>query len=328
MKPQPSNALPGATRRRGRRAALWLAAFVVAGLAPFGLPAQESAATPGAQTTTGWVCGMVVDETFAFVAEAELALTPGVDPGGAEPEPVARATTDAHGSFCLRDLPPGFYQLRAAKAPWPPQPERRVEVRAGLVNRLTAIELELEPGEPRVSFAESFDGMPPGQARALMERLIIQNTTASIQELARRLLPKRGVRIDVGRLAGRLKVSPLVEELLRQLEEGYLPPLKTARYVYVVGELADPRTHDATVQGLLRKLGDGRRLPPAPFLSPGRTPYVGDIAIQALARLTGKDFGWKYGQSPLRNQAAIRRARTWWRSEVESRERFKGRGRR
>ena len=299
-------------------AALWLFA---GGATP--LAAQGQAPPPAEEKkNTGWVCGGVVDESFSLVAEADLALIPAVEAGAPEPAPAARGTTDAHGSFCFQDLPPGFYQLRVAKAPWPIQPLRPVEIRAGLLNRLTPIELELEPGEPRVSYQESLDGMPPAQARAMMERLLLQGDSTSIKELARRLLPKRGVRIDLGPLVLHLDTKPLMDELMRELDTEYLPPLKTARYVYVVGELIDARTRDAAAQLLLRKLRDGRRLPAGPSApAESGTASVSDVAIYAFVRLSGKDFGWKYGQSPLQNQRPIEGARTWWDNEVARRKR-------
>lgn len=274
-------------------------------------PQEENAAT-------GWVCGVVLDEGVSFVAVAELTLQLPSGPGASEP--VARVASDERGSFCLQDLAPGFYELRVAREPWPPQSSRQVEVRAGLVNRLTPIELEREPGEPRVSFAESFDGLPAVQGRGLMEQLLRKGDSASLQELTRRLMPKRGVQIDVNRLALGLEIMPLLGELLRQLERGYLPPMKTARVVYLVGELSDPRTRDVVVPALLRKLRDARTVPANPAESfPGAegTLYVSDYAINALARLAGKDFNWKYGKSPLENQRAINNAAEWWRLEVE-----------
>ncbi|MFQ5724731.1 MAG: carboxypeptidase-like regulatory domain-containing protein [Terriglobia bacterium] len=291
----------------------WLGALLVAALS---LGAQEPPAQPQA---TGWICGGVVDETFSFVANARIAVYPQENPEAEEP--VAESPTDAHGAFCLRDLPPGFYQLRVEKDPWPPQASRTVEVRAGLLNRLNLIELELEPGEPRVSHGESFDGMSPGEARGVLEHLLAQGDTISIREIARRLLPKRGPRIDIGRIVVGLDVKPLLEELVRQVESGYLPPLKTARYVYLIGELADPRTQDAVTQLLLRKLRDARPLPPSPYgADPGRVEYVSDYAIQALARLAGKDFGWQYGKPPVQNQRAIQSAQMWWQRELEKRQ--------
>jgi hypothetical protein len=274
---------------------------------------------PAPGMSTGWVCGLVVDETLSFVAEAELTvtlLTNGDQPAAA---PWARVTADPHGAFCFQDLPPGFYHLRVAKLPWPPQPPRTVEVRAGLMNRLDPIELELEPGEPRVSYPDSIEGVTPGQARGLMERLLKQGDTASIQDLARRLLPKRGPRLDVNSLVMGLDTKPLQEELMRQLETGYLPPLKTARYIYLVGQLADSRTRPAAIQLLLRKLRDSRRLPANPYTvgETGETPYVSDEAMIALARLVGKDFKWQYGKPPVANTRAIDAAHTWWRQEVE-----------
>lgn len=292
---------------------VWLLALLVAGL-PVG--AQEPPAQPQG---TGWICGSVVDETLSFVADARITVYSQENPEAVEP--VAESATDAHGEFCLRDLPPGFYRLRVEKDPWPPQVSRTAEVRAGLLNRLNLIELELEPGEPRVSYRESFDGMSSGEARGVMERLLGQGDTASIRELARRLLPKRGPGIDISRIVVGLDVKPLLEELVRQVESGYLPPRKTARYVYLIGELADSRTKDAATQFLLRKLRDARPLPSNPYgADPDRVEYVSDYAIQALARLAGEDFGWQYGKPPVQNQRAIQSAQMWWRRELEKRQ--------
>ena len=301
--------------RAGATAYGWAALAAVLLLAP-----ASAAPQPPVEKTTGWVCGLVVDETLSFVAEAALDVAPVVEVGAPEPDPAARVAADPHGAFCFENLPPGFYHLRVVKAPWPPQPPRTVEVRAALVNNLVdPIELELEPGDPRVSYPESFDGMTVGQGRGLMERLLKQGDVAGIQELARRLLPKRAVRLDVNPLMMGLDTKPLQEELMRHLESGYLPPLKTARYLYLVGQLADSRTRQAAIQLLLRKLRDSRRLPVSPYTvgETGETPYVSDEAIQALARLVGKDFKWKYGKPPVQNTRAIDAAHTWWRLEVE-----------
>ncbi|MBI2955853.1 MAG: carboxypeptidase regulatory-like domain-containing protein [Acidobacteria bacterium] len=307
---------------RGREKAFAVLLAFAAALA-LEAPAQEERAAPDATSATGWVCGRVFDETHAIVAGAELALYPAGENAGENAETVARAESDQHGAFCLKDLPPGFYGLRLTRSPWPPQPPRTAEVRAGLVNHLEPIELELEPGEPRVSWEESFDGMPPGHGRALLERLLREPDAAGVREVARRLLPKRGVRCDIGRLLIGIDPKPLVHELMRQLEAGYLPPLKTARYIYVIGELLDKRTEEQVMQVLLRRLRDSRRLPADPALGSdeARPTHVGDIAIQAVARVTGKDFGWKYGLPPIQNQSAISAAQVWWRQELERRQR-------
>ena len=274
---------------------------------PLFLSAQDSPAT-------GWVCGVVADETYAQVAEAELKLFPPDAPAGTEP--VATAVSEAHGGFCFQDLPPGFYDLHVARSPWPAQPSRRLEIRAGLMNRLDVIELELEPSEPRVSFEESLDGMSPSQARATLERLMSDGDAASLHEAARRLLPKKGVRIDIGRMLLGIDPKPLVEEVMRQLEGGPLPPLKTARYVHVLGELVDHRTEANIMRLLLKKLRDGRPVPSLPSMAaPEHTTYVSDLAMEGVARIAGKDFKWRYGAPPIQNQNAINGAHTWWTQE-------------
>lgn len=307
-----------------RREPIWWAVLAGTLCVWLGAPSSPAAQSPAPASSqemnaaTGWVCGVVLDEGVSFVVGVELTLHLSSEAGAGEP--VARVTTDERGSFCIQDLAPGFYELRVASQSWPTQASRQVEVRAGLVNRLTPIELEREPGQPRVSFAESFDGLPLAQGRGLMEALLRRGDSNSLQELTRRLLPKRGVQADVNRLTLGLDVKPVLDELLRQLERGYLPPLKTARYVYLVGELADPRTREVVVPALLRKLRDARTLPANPTESfPGAagTLYVSDYAINALARLAGKDFNWKYGKPPLENQRAINNAAEWWRLEVE-----------
>lgn len=304
------------TRRAPLRAGLALLLLALAPLAASAAPQQDTA------PSTGWVCGLVVDEALSFIAAASVKLYPGDMDLAAERQPIAETVSDDHGLFCIRDLAPGFYQLRVEHERWPTQLPRRVEVRAGLVNRLTSpLELELEPGEPHVSYRESFDAMSPGEARGVMERLLQQGDAAGLRELARRLLPKRGAVLpfNLNQLVVGLEVKPLVSELLRQLDRG-LPPLKTARYVYLIGELADPITRDVVVPVLLRYLSDGRPLPSLVARtgegSQG-TSYVSDIAIVALTRQTGKDFKWKYGLSPMQNQSAIARARDWWRLELE-----------
>jgi hypothetical protein len=286
------------------------------------LPASGMAAQAGADATTGWVCGLVVDEGSSFIAGAQLQLYRQGEAGLEEAAPVAELASDQHGQFCLRDLAPGFYELQVVHAPFPMQPTRAAEVRAGLVNRLTPpLELQLEPGDPSVSVKESFDGMALGEARATLERLLRGDST-SLQELARRLLPKRGVVLphNINRLVVGLDVKPLVDELLHQLDNRSLPPLKTARFVYLIGELSDPRNRSVVVPELLRRLRDARPLPSVRSPSDGegaQTTYVSDIAITALARHSGKDFKWKYGQPPFQNRGPVNAARDWWRSELQ-----------
>ncbi len=99
--------------------------------------------------------------------------------------------------------------------------------------------------------------------------------------------------------------------------------MKTARYVYLIGELADPRTIDAATRLLLDKLRDGRPLPPSPhnpISEQGRMAYVSDLVMHALARLAGKDFDWQYGKPPMQNRSAISRARNWWQQELARRQ--------
>ena len=290
-------------------------------LAPFvPLYATQGEQDGPANAQSGWVCGAVVDETYAQVAEAELKLYP-ASSSAAAAEPVTMDVSEAHGGFCLRDLAPGFYELRVAKHPWPPQLARSVEIRAGLMNRLNPIELELEPNEPRVSFAESFDGMPTGQARSVLEGLMQAGDAASLREAARRLLPKNGVRIEIGRMLLGIDPKPLVEEVLRQVEGGPLPPLKTARYLHVLGELEDPRTETNVMRALLSKLRDGRLVPSLPSSGTAdRAVYVSDVAIEGVAHIAGKDFKWRYGLPPMQNQSAIQGAYTWWTQEQQRRD--------
>jgi hypothetical protein len=301
--------------RRGQ----FFSTLVLAVLLGASLPAQEE------NTAAGWVCGFTLEEGVGLAIGAELSLYPPAGTTGnggvgeSSGEPVARVTSDEHGSFCFTDLAPGFYELRVAHAGWPLQSPRSVEVRAGLMNRLAPIEFEREPGDPKVSFAESVDGMPPMQARGVLEQLLRQGDAASLQEAARRLLPKRSVIVDVNRVMPAMDPKPLLQELVRQLEGGYLPPMKTARVVYVAGEITDPRTRDIAMPVLLRKLRDGRSLPPSPsdtFPGAEGTLYVSDFAIHALARIAGKDFNWRYGKSPIENQKAITAAQEWWRQEA------------
>ncbi|MFB3153656.1 MAG: carboxypeptidase-like regulatory domain-containing protein, partial [Candidatus Acidiferrales bacterium] len=164
----------------------WL---LVAGVLLAGSSAPALAQEGQAQGT-GWLCGVVLDEAGGFAPEATLTVLPESKPEGDPPAPVAAASSGPRGGFCFKDLSPGFYDLQVAKGSWLPQlPRRHVEVRAGLVNRLTPIELELEPGDPRVSIAESFDGMPLGQARGMLEELLRKGDRDSLAEAARRLLP-------------------------------------------------------------------------------------------------------------------------------------------
>jgi hypothetical protein len=279
-------------------------------------------AQTGADATTGWVCGLVVDEASSIIVTAQLRLYRQGQAGPEQAAPVAEAASDEHGRFCLEDLAPGFYELEVAHAPWPVQPTRAVEIRAGLVNRLTPpVEMQLEPGDPSVSQRESFDGMALGEARATMEALL-QGDSTDLGELARLLLPKRGVVLphNINRLVIGLDVKPLVDELLRQLDSGSLPPLKTARFVYLIGELSDPRNRNTVVPQLLRRLSDARPLPsvrPPSDDVGAQTTYVSDIAITALVRHSGKDFKWKYGEPPFQNRGPVNAARDWWRSELQ-----------
>ncbi len=281
------------------------------------VPRATAAQEPTSNSqTTGWVCGVVVDESYAQVAEAEVKLFSSSTPATAGP--VATVASEAHGGFCFSDLPAGFYELQAVKSPWPPQVARSVEVRAGLMNRLNPVELELEPSAPRVSFEESFDGMPPSRARAVLEQLMRAGDQASLREAARRLLPKKGARTEIGRMLAGIDPKPLVDEVIRQLEGGPLPPLKTARYLHVLNELVDPRTEPIVMRILLKKLRDARLVPSLPSAAASdRAVYVSDIAMEGVARVAGKDFKWRYGAPPMQNQSAISSAYTWWTQEQE-----------
>ena len=303
----------------GMRSRTGVALVLLAGLL---VVAPGAAAQAGADATTGWVCGLVVDEAASIIVEAQLRLYRQGEAGSEQAAPVAEGASDEHGRFCLRDRAPGFYELEVVHGPWPTQPTRAVEIRAGLVNRLTPpLELQLEPGDPSVSLKESLDGMSLGEARARMEALLRGDST-SLRELARRLLPKRGVILphNINRLVIGLDVKPLVDELLRQLDRRSLPPLKTARFVYLIGELSDPRNRNTVVPELLRRLRDARPLPsvrPPSVDEPARTTYVSDIAITALARHSGKDFKWRYGEPPFQNRGPVNAARDWWRLELQ-----------
>lgn len=264
-----------------------------------------------AEAQVGSVCGLVVEESQTQVAEAQVQL---LAAGSADPSKAA--STDARGEFCFADLLEGSYTLTVSKKPWPDQLVRIVEVRADHTTRLK-IELEYEPGEPRASFEESLDGLDPGERRAVVERLLAAGDSQSLHELARRLVPKRSVGIELGFLVRGLQTGKLVEEVLRYLERGYLPPLKTARFLHVLGELGDERV----IPLLLNKLTDGRRLPPGNYVTwnglydPAQRYYVSDEALRALTKMSGRDFKYQLGKPPLSNQRAIDNAREWWRQE-------------
>lgn len=290
---------------RPRRDCLLLAAVILAALA------AGSSSPLHAQLQTWSLCGQVVEESQTQLAEVEVELVP----AGAS-EPRLTDLTDARGEFCFFRLAAGTYALTASKKPWPPQPTHEIEVGPGQPG-VIKLELEWEPGEPRATFEESLDGLQPGDRRALLERLLRQGDAESLHELARCLVPKRSVGIELAPLTRGLETKKLVDELLRYLERGYLPPLKTARFLHVLGELGDERP----IPLLLRKLTDGRRLPPGSYLTwagfydPEKNYYVSDEAALALAKITGRDFKYRLGLPPLQNQRAINGARAWWRDE-------------
>lgn len=270
----------------------------------------------GAEAQTGTVCGMVVEESQTQVAEAEVQLWPA---GGGDA--LARATTNVRGEFCFENVLAGSYSIWAGRKPWPEQPAKCcITVDAGGTTSVR-IELEYEPGEPRASFEESLDGLGPDDRRAVLEGLLVAGDTQSLHELARRLVPKRSVAIELGRLTRGLETRRLVDELIRWLERGYLSPLKTARFLHALGELGTPED-DRIIALLLRKLTDGRRLPPGNYVTwaglydPARQYYVSDEAMLALTKLSGKDFNYELGRPPLTNQRAIENAREWWRQEL------------
>ncbi|MFQ5926539.1 MAG: carboxypeptidase-like regulatory domain-containing protein [Terriglobia bacterium] len=283
------------------------------------------ATAAGLSAQTPNLCGRVVEESQMQVAEAQVELTP----VGAT-EAVAVASTDARGVFCFT-VAEGSYRLKVAKKPWPDQPPHAAEVQAGNTT-VVKIELEYEPGEPRARFEESLDGMDPGARRALVEQLLVAGDSASLHELARRLVPKRSVGIELSRLTRGLPTQKLVQELLRYLERGYLPPLKTARFLHALGEVSEPG-HERIIPLLLRKLTDGRRLPPGSYVTwsglydSARQYYVSDEAALALTKITGRDFKYQLGRPPFRNQRAIANAREWWRNE-QTKKQEQQRGRR
>lgn len=266
-----------------------------------------------AQLQTWSLCGQVVEESQVQLAEVEVQLVPA---DASASQPPLTDVTDERGEFCFFDLAAGTYTLTASKKPWPAQPTHKLAVGPGHAG-VIKLELEWEPGEPRASFEESFDGLGPGDRRPVLEELLRKGDTDSLHELARRLVPKRSVSIELAPLTRGLEVKKLVDELLRYLERGYLPPLKTARFIHALGELGD----DRAMPLLLNKLTDGRQLPPgnyvtwSGFYDPEKKYYVSDEAALALTKIAGRDFKYQLGLPPLRNQRAIDNARTWWQEE-------------
>lgn len=300
--------------RRGAIRWLLLAGIILAGAF------VSSAQAPSAAGPVGNLCVAVVEESQTQVSEAEVAvLASGSD------DPLATGQTDDRGGFCFTGLSEGSYTLRVAKKPWPNQPTHAATIQAGNTT-LTKIELEYEPGEPRAAFEESFDGMGPDEQRGVLERLLAAGDTESIRELARRLVPKRSVGIELGRLARGLETRTLLDEMIRYLERGYLPPLKTARFLHALGELSQPGD-TRIIPLLLGKLTDGRRLPAGNYATwsglydPEKQYYVSDEALLALAKVTGRDFKYELGRSPIANQRAINSAREWWRNELAKKQR-------
>lgn len=287
-----------------------------------GLAAAAVAAAPAGQLSAqepvsgGWICGKVMLENGTPALQAKLSLLPGGEPNASS---VASSSVDRAGDFCFKDLAAGFYQLRVVVPRWPPQPPRRVEAREGLVNRLSPnVEVQFEPGDPSIRFEESFDGMSVTSANTLLRELMGKGDTTSLREAVRRFLPKRGVTIDLDRLIAGFDPKPLAQESMRLLDEGVLPPLKTARYAYLIGELGDVRTEEILIPFLLQRLTDGRPLPLEATLTDNPV-YVSDVVIQEISRYAGKDFRWKYGVPALQNSGAISRARSWWRDEIRRR---------
>lgn len=260
---------------------------------------------------TGNLCLLVVEESQTQVVEAEIKILP---EGGTAP--LVAGLTDQRGVACFENLPAGRYTLQVAKKPWPAQPAHGLEIQADQLTEWK-IELEYEPGEPRATYEESLEGMEPGQRRGVIEQLLVAGDAQSIRELTRRLVPKRSVAIDLGFLTRGLDTKKLVDEIVRYLERGYLPPLKTARFLYSLGELGDERV----VPLLIRKITDARRLPPGNYVThdgiydPARQYYVADEAARALVRITGREFHYEFGRSPIANQRAIEQFRDWWRQE-------------
>jgi ankyrin repeat protein/surface antigen-like variable number repeat protein len=104
-------------------------------------------ALPDDKLIGGWLCGQVVDDASARVpfAAVLLLVEAAADTPGAETE--ARTLTDAQGRFCLTHVRPGVYWMRVEKPEGPPQPTRRVEASAGLLQRLEPIALEPAVGD-------------------------------------------------------------------------------------------------------------------------------------------------------------------------------------
>ncbi len=280
------------------------------------IPRTVIAQDAPAPVSGGWICGRVLLENGAPALAAEVSLHSDGDPAAAA---MASSAVDRNGDFCLKEIRKGFFDIVVSVPRWPLQPPRRVEARDGLVNRLTPpIEVEFEPGDPRIRFEESFDGWPESRANSVLRALMERGDTVAFEEAARRFLPKRSVTIDLSRVAAGFDARPLVQHLVRTLEGSTLPPIKTARYLYLIGELGDPRTEDIVVPFLIRRLSDGRPLPLEMTLTDSPV-YVSDIVIQEITRYAGRDFRWKYGEPAIRNSVAIGRARSWWLRELDNR---------
>ncbi len=130
---------------KGNFSVLLPATLAVVFLAP-ALLAQESG------TEGGWICGRVRLENGSPAIQAQLILRPDGQP---EAAPVAEMGVDRNGDFCFEGLAGGFYELAFNTANWPLQPPRRVEARAGLMNRLTPpIEIQFEPGTASAHYGE------------------------------------------------------------------------------------------------------------------------------------------------------------------------------
>ena len=278
--------------------------------------AQDTAQDSPAPVIGGWICGRVLLENRSPALAAEVSLRLDGDSEGAA---VASATVDRNGDFCMEGIRKGFYDLTVSVPRWPLQPPRHVEARQGLVNRLTPpFEVEFEPGDPSIRAEESFDGMSSTRANSILRALMERGDTVALEEAVRRFLPKSGVTIDLDRVAAGFDPMPLAQQIMRTFEQGALPPIKTARYLFLLGEFGDPRTEEVVIPFLIQRLSDGRPLPIEMTLTESPV-YVSDIVIQEIMRYSGRDFRWKYGVPAVRNSSAISRARSWWLRERDKR---------
>ena len=131
--------------------------------------------------TTGTIGGHVVDANGAAIVGATITVT--------GPQVTRTATTDDEGAFEVRDLIPGFYDVKVEQTGFKTVTSNKVEV---LVGKTAALRLELQPGlatevvEVTAAAATDLSSTAVGSnlSNSLFQNIPVQRSVSSLFYLA------------------------------------------------------------------------------------------------------------------------------------------------